>query len=179
MKIIERLKLGSFAVGSDAIKASDPCYDDDTWCAGYFDALNGEWEAVAVISDERDWGHRVAELVVHHVDHTDASEFEKCEFEAGVDSGQFGFYDLNRWRTEGAGRGEFGEKGSFYGDVCELTLDEKKKGIPGGVINGFGAVTRSGYGDGGYSVYVVRGEDGKAVAAKVVFISDEDEDEVE
>ncbi len=133
MKIIERLKLGSFVVGSDAIKASDPCYDD-TWCAGHFDALNGKWEAFVLISDERDWGHRVAELVVHHVDHSDVSalSFEKCEFEAGVDSGQFGFYDLQRWRDEGAGRGEWGEPG-FYGDVCNLTHDEKNPGVRGGV----------------------------------------------
>lgn len=67
-------------------------------------------------------------------------------------------------------------KGSFYGDVCDLTTDEDEKGMLGGIINGFGAVSRTGYGDGGYSVYVAR-KDGKAVAARVVFIGDDEEDE--
>lgn len=47
-----------------------------------------------------------------------------------------------------------------------------------GIANvGFGVATHSGYGDGGYDCFVGRNEDGEIVAARIVFISDEEEDE--
>jgi hypothetical protein len=46
-----------------------------------------------------------------------------------------------------------------------------------GISNvGFGVASHSGYGDGGYECYVKRNDDGQIVAAKIVFI-DEDENE--
>lgn len=51
-----------------------------------------------------------------------------------------------------------------------------------GIANvGFGVATSSGYGDGGYDCYVGRNKEGQIVAAKIVFIdlNEEDEDEYE
>jgi hypothetical protein len=46
-----------------------------------------------------------------------------------------------------------------------------------GIANvGFGVATHSGYGDGGYNCYVGRNDKGEIVAARIVFISDEDEE---
>jgi len=47
-----------------------------------------------------------------------------------------------------------------------------------GIANvGFGVATASGYGDGGYSCYVGRNEQGQIVAARIVFIDDEKAEE--
>lgn len=42
---------------------------------------------------------------------------------------------------------------------------------------GYGVATSSGYGDGGYNCYVGRNKDGQIVAAEIVFISDEPEED--
>lgn len=45
-----------------------------------------------------------------------------------------------------------------------------------GIANvGFGVATHSGYGDGGYNCYVGRNEKGEIVAARIVFIGDEED----
>ena len=47
-----------------------------------------------------------------------------------------------------------------------------------GIANvGFGVATHSGYGDGGYNCYVGRNDKGEIVAARIVFISDDEDDE--
>lgn len=47
-----------------------------------------------------------------------------------------------------------------------------------GIANvGFGVATASGYGDGGYNCYVGRNNKGEIVAARIVFIGDEEYDE--
>jgi hypothetical protein len=46
-----------------------------------------------------------------------------------------------------------------------------------GIANvGFGVATHSGFGDGGYSCYVGRNDQGQIVAARIVFIGDDDEE---
>lgn len=37
--------LGEFTVKSDAIRFTDPCYGNDTWCKGSMPAVNGQWQA--------------------------------------------------------------------------------------------------------------------------------------
>lgn len=37
--------LGEFTVKSDAIRFTDPCYGNDTWCKGSLPAVNGQWQA--------------------------------------------------------------------------------------------------------------------------------------
>jgi len=62
--------------------------------------------------------------------------------------------------------------GTFYEQCCTLIGDEQLPG--GGVIPlGFGAVSRSGFGDGGYRLRVLSNENGQAVAAFIQYIGDE------
>jgi hypothetical protein len=66
---------------------------------------------------------------------------------------------------------------SSYGDTiwysicCDNTLGEE-----GGGTIPYGCVSRSGYGDGGYSAYIVKDND-EIVGFKIVYIGDEEEDE--
>jgi hypothetical protein len=49
-----------------------------------------------------------------------------------------------------------------------------------GIANvGFGVATHSGYGDGGYNCYVGRNDKGEIVAARIVFIGDEEDEDDE
>lgn len=47
----------------------------------------------------------------------------------------------------------------------------------GGILKEKAFVSSSGYGDGGYNCYTKKNEDGKIIAAKVIFIGEEEEDE--
>lgn len=59
----------------------------------------------------------------------------------------------------------------WYSSCCDLTLSE----IGAGVIPG-GAVSSSGYGDGGYVASISTDDNSEIVAIRIVFISEDDED---
>ena len=183
---MEKTPIGSFEVTSGHITASDPCYEPGTWCSGSFPAKNGKWDAFLIMSDEGEWGVRVAQLQIAH-EHFLSSEREykivPLDADIGVDSGQAGFFDKALYDKHG-GRGKFFDEESFYGKCCALTTDFKNYGENGliikrkygGVIE-WGVVSCSGYGDGGYECVLYVNNDGVAVAAIITFISDEFFDE--
>lgn len=165
----DMVKLGQFEVTSGKLRVTDPCYDRSIWCSGYVDAENGTWEAFVYMSDQGAWGNRVSALEVRRVGENEAPD-RLVSFEVGVDSGQAGFFD-DAFYPEGDDNGEYGNTDTFYGKVCEITLSDKRAGVLP-----FGAVSSSGYGDGGYDCFVLE-KNGKVVAARIVFISEEgDED---
>jgi Protein of unknown function (DUF4241) len=87
----------------------------------------------------------------------------------GVDSGQAGFYDLKAF-TEVKKYEDHAE--AFYRGVCDATLGDEQFGT-----NQFGATSSSGYGDGGYDCFYKTNDAGQIVAAMIIFIAeDEDED---
>jgi len=99
----------------------------------------------------------------------------------GVDSGQCGIFDADNY-PGGNSTGEYDDKNSFYGKVCELTSnehgEEADKSIPYntyGIIDGFGVVSSTGYGDGCYTAYGIKNENGELIAVKIVFLEDETE----
>ena len=172
--ITDGIRLGEFEITSGVMRVTDPCYDKETWCSGTVDAKNGTWEAFIETSNEGGWGNRVSSLTVLHMNSGrsySASDWDMTSIDVGVDSGQAGFFD-NALYPDGERTGEFGDLDTFYGKVCDLTCETKESA---GVIP-FGAVSSSGYGDGGYKCYVRR-MNGLVVAAKIVFISDDEEDE--
>lgn len=116
----------------------------------------------------------MAELVVRHADHAGAEPNKLTGIDAGVDSGQCGFFDAAKYLQHQGG--EYGDLSTFYGQACAATATEGGNCSGGGIVMGFGAVSSSGYGDGSYEVYVYE-VDGLAVAARVVFISDEEADD--
>ena len=161
-----------FEIKSGKMRVTDPCYDKDTWCAGVLENVkNGTWVAEIKTSNEGSWGNRVSELIVRHESHLGAEPYERQSIDVGVDSGQAGFFDEAEYHKDG--KGEYGDPNTFYGKVCEITLGPDS----GGVVP-FGAVSSSGYGDGSYVCYTLT-KDGEIVAAKIVFIGDEDEEEEE
>lgn len=177
--------IGAFQMTTTDMAVSDPCYELGTWCAGELhNCLPGEWEAMIGISDEGEGDQRVAILVVRAKGHAAeplnalktngncGSYFRKADFVIGVDSGQAGFFDKAFYgkdagidpaslETDFSGWGE--GFSLFYKACCDNTLRRE-----GGVLH-CGAVSNSGYGDGGYSGYY-HATDGKVDMAFIQFI---------
>lgn len=245
LKIIGYAKPQPFEITSGKMIVTDPCYDKQTWCQAKLENVKiGKWWATVEYSDEDDWGDRVAQIWVWHdslgIDNP-GRDFPPCDeyipADIGVDSGQAGFFDLDKYPDDPH------KDDAFYDAVCKLTLagipfsvleevgvypmtdldklsDEQKAnrastdyddrnlyymsqfvGKDGkenkdssklakalelhgslgsfGVLP-FGAVSSSGYGDGGYNLFVESDEEGFVVAARIEFIvesNDEDEDD--
>lgn len=108
--------------------------------------------------------------------------FTESEIHVGVDSGQAGFFDLEPFAAQSATEEENGgynqdtEHGKFYRSICEQACEGEER-VP--FIVPFGAASSSGYGDGGYNLYVLRDKDGLVIEAVIVFICDYDEEEGE
>lgn len=165
--------IGSFMTNSCLI-VTDPCYNYDTRQI-LENVMPGEWIAEVKTSDEGTWGNRVAELRVFNIEADLIRDYEwrrVSSIDVGVDSGQAGFFDSFMYPR--GDTGDFDDKDSFYGKVCDLTLSTKNSA---GVLS-FGAVSSTGYGDGCYDLYTVT-RDGKIVGAKIVFIGEEEDYEDE
>ena len=158
------------------VKVTDPCYGNDTWCAYTIPNMQpGKYCAcITIINTKDSWGPRVTEIGIvnqqyfHLIKDTEFKRVEGAHI--GVDSGQAGFFDNEMFskleRTEKDRPNEV-----FYDECCALT---RKEGGP--LASGKGFVSSSGFGDGGYDLFTVE-KDGEVIAAKVVFISDEEEEE--
>lgn len=241
LKIIGYAKPQPFEITSGKMIVTDPCYNKETWCQAKLDNVKiGKWLATVEYS-EGDWGDRVAQIWVWHdslsIDNP-GRDFPSCSeyinADIGVDSGQAGFFDLDKYPDDPH------KDDAFYDAVCKLTLagvpfsaleeagvypmadlskldDEQKAnrassdyddrnlyymrqfvGKDGkenrdssklakalelhgslgsfGVLP-FGAVSSSGFGDGGYNLYVERDASGEVVAARIEFIVEDPEDE--
>lgn len=172
--------LGSFKVESSQIRVTDPCYENEG-SAIFLKATPGVWQASTLIGPTA-WNRRNKELRIWHESETEAvfteneTAFVRHPKYAGVDSGQCGFFDASKFPDDTA-QFECAE-GTFYGRCCDTTGKEDSSAVGGGVLpDGVGVLTSSGYGDGGYSVFVLYDDGGSAVAAVIYFISDDDEDD--
>lgn len=173
--------MSHFFVSSTRIRVTDPCYerteDDSKNCCIKIleNVLPGVWQVnMNITSDTHGWGDRVESLEIfanapgHRLDHREQLEGSIC-----VDSGQAGFFD-DAFFPKGD-VGEYDDLNSFYGLVCNQTLDDD--GRTGGLANlGFGVASSSGYGDGEYPLYVSRDDKGVIIGCRIVFI-EEDYDE--
>lgn len=180
-------KLGDFELTQENMRVTDPCYDKSTWCTGTFKALPGAWHAKTEVGPTS-WHFRVKALQVCHeslgdLPIQDYHSLTKTDIDAGVDSGQCGFFD-DKLFPDDKSQLEY-EDDTFYGGCCAATLDDNGPG--GGVVHLLpkdaqspimGAVSSSGFGDGSYDVYVRKNEHDQVVLALLVYIGD-DEDESE
>ena len=182
-----------FEITSGKLVCSDLCYSIPTWCQGIVENVkNGVWGAEINLSDEGDWGMRIADLFVCNEDsfakdNTIGEKIfndEPMNFNAGVDSGQFGFFDFAHYRNDESAKDlkkyEFGdnydiEEGDAWYRACsDLTLGDEQWGVlPNGVVSS------SGFGDGSYDVFGYKDENGEYVAFAVVFIYSDDDDDNE
>jgi hypothetical protein len=112
-----------FEITSGKIRVTDPCYTKDIWCAGVLEnCLNGMWEASKVLYGNaitNGWGERVGELKICHEQYLGSECYEKTDIDVGVDSGQAGFFDDEKY-PDGE-TGEYGSMDTFYGKVCAGT----------------------------------------------------------
>lgn len=168
---------------------SDPCYSKDTWCQHQVDNVQpGVYTAFVNIIDAKEWGQRVARLVIFHESLT--IQQVSCEEELGeigVDSGQAGFFSEESYRNDTVAQtiitppgswielsGDFAEGDAWYDKMCAFTINAPEKF---GVYSE-GVVARSGFGDGIYPVYVQYDSLGMIVAMEIEFISSQDLEEI-
>jgi hypothetical protein len=121
-----------------------------------------------------DWTGRVAFLHIRHEsvlnEPIDPLSFvPNDDFQVGVDSGQAGFFDLAPFELVAAQKehkGDTPEHERFYEACCENTLGSEGWGV----VQGMGAVSSSGYGDGGYKLVERRNEAGELIEARIVYL---------
>lgn len=188
-----------FLISSGKVVVTDPCYDKDTWCNKKLDNVaKGWWCANVTQAKVNGFGNRICEIEAELVKrpsnysinkkegvliHTERilkdiqnkdDEWELVDCGIGVDSGQAGFFDLEHFKEEGIVPEELKKSinklgfiepnEQWYGMSCVKTLSTAGWGIIP-----FGAVSRSGYGDGAYSLYIKKFLD-EIIAMKIVFI---------
>ena len=148
------------------VMISDPCYDDPTWCQHKLkNVLPGEYSVHCKTYDAGDWGVRNSMLLAVHTDYLDSDiKWKECTGAVvGVDSGQAGIFDLPYYRKDSIFENEEsnflkefrnynGQEGDvWYSHMCDRTLGEEGWGhFENGVVS------RSGYGDGSYNLYLGR-----------------------
>lgn len=154
----ENIALGQFVVNSGKIQVIDPCYSPGS--GETIEALNGNWYATTEMVDAK--GDCNASITVFHESHpiNENMLFVIEKGVVGVDSGQAGFFDSEVYRGS--------QDKVFYKMVCHLT----SRPLGAGVYQS-GAVSSSGWGDGGYDLHIAK-KDGKLIAARIVFISEDE-----
>jgi hypothetical protein len=141
---------------------SDPCYEVPTWTQMTLsNVLAGDYRVHCRKVDAGDWGNRVSMLLAVHGDH----EFDTLDWvqagTIGVDSGQAGIFNRTQYRQDneyvplGDGDISFFTE-SFYqkdGDRWYIKVCSHTLGVTHWGSYRDGAVSSSGFGDGGYNVY--------------------------
>ena len=175
-----------------SVIVTDPSYNTETWCQAKLDNVKeGQYITHCEIVDTDGWGKRCSLLIASHSSYNvNNLNWEVYPEEIGVDSGQAGIFDMAYYRKDGLDievpkvgfdgqpfdrldeimKSE-NEGDDFYLKMCKFTLSEKKWG---GFENG--VVCQSGYGDGGYILYVAREEySGKIIGMCIDFMVQEEE----
>ena len=175
-----------------SVIVSDPCYTLGTWCqakidnvrSGNFNVFCKKFEA---------WGLRPSLLLAVHEDYMGKELFFKeYDGEIGVDSGQAGIFSAENFRKnpdiitkvptvgydgkdlswlDALSKDDNSEEEQWYIKISKLTLTEKQWGLfPTGVVS------RSGLGDGGYTLYLAEDEEQNVVGLCLDYLIEEAED---
>jgi hypothetical protein len=171
--MIDPNKFFEFEVVSGKVCVTDPCYNRGTWC-GNFDlpAKKGKWRARIHYRDEGSWGIRVHSLFVVHENHKRPEKYTKEDAlpnSVGVDSGTAGVFCSSIYPhvTEDEKQRENPEFKKFYDACGEQSLDFPDHA---GVVWNKGIVSATGYGDGGYSGYGSKDENGDYVSFQIYYL---------
>lgn len=160
------------------VVVSDPCYELDTWCAGTLNnVLPGEYICDIAKVHNR-WGDRVSHLYAIHSNYNniklnDINEAQ--DFVVGVDSGTAGIFDYDYYALNHLGKtNDYWYKqhicNAFYPDFRYLGIDiihTHNKGV----------ASNTGFGDGSYTCFVKRNDEGQIIAIMIEYISDNADDE--
>ncbi len=175
-----------FEIVSGKLNITDPCYDTNTTCALFnLPAVNGVWSVTGEYEDGKSWGYRIASILAVLNDISLYNfDLKELSDNIGVDSGQCGIFDAGKYPQNEVEAGDYDDKSSFYGKVCDLTHNEEEhevnKSTPYftyGIVDNFGVASSSGYGDGCYTAYGAKNENGELVAVKIVFLEEEIDEE--
>lgn len=151
-------RIGTMTLGN-RVDITDPCYDRNVWCRMTTECEPGEYTGYVNISDEDEWGKRVAFIAIYKEDNIKDFNLMENIGQIGVDAGLAGFFNDkpdfpdNKWR-------EFlKESGVFKADgKCDYSKNYYDCG--------YGLFSESAYGDGWYDVYATPERD----AFMIIFI---------
>lgn len=160
------MDLGRFECGGK-LWISDPCYDQDPGLGAFVDDAEGAWRAFAIKTTlGTNWGSRIHQIMAVR----DDPSIEPLEILAksrwktigscSVDSGQAGFFDAAVHKPADSD----GDDEVYYDACCDATLGHDGAGIVPG-----GAVSSSGFGDGGYDIKEMRRK-GKLLGLRIDYI---------
>lgn len=159
-----KIKLGTITF------ISDPCYNKNTWCTGEVNTLPGEY-IVQEITEKGKYPILKGVFVVHSSQYGKIGYNQCCEdslIDVGVDSGECGIYDSEKYPQNG------------------IEVDSSKSNESYAIYrtpDGDWGVTASNFGgDGSYKAYLHRNGDGKVDAIYLDFSMDdyaEDDEEEE
>jgi len=153
---LEKIDVGTFLF-SEKLEITDPCYDRDVWCRiNDVDCVPGCYTCTAYISDEGEWGRRVASISIQL--NGEDLECDTYLGDIGVDAGLAGFFSNKPDYTD-----------SEWSSFCDILYHSDEKAFV--VDEGF--FSESGYGDGCYGVYVHLADEKRIDAAEIVFIDEE------
>ncbi|MBQ3443146.1 MAG: DUF4241 domain-containing protein [Selenomonadaceae bacterium] len=110
-------------------------------------------------------------MSIWHEEHKNVSPNICTDCVIGVDSGQAGFFDDNYYKENQGG--DFGDTTTLFGLACSLSLSKNR----GGIVHDRGVVSEIGFGDGSYSLYIGKNNEGKIVSASIIFIADDEMEE--
>jgi len=139
-----------FQIKSGNVHITDPCYDVGVDCAVfYIPTLNGIWLGSVKYSEDGS----VSQLLSFHKDYQSNFPDTEISDDNGVDSAQLGIFDSEIYPNGKAIKSYKGyeDLNSFYGRACYMT--HSNEDVRGGIVDGRGIVSQTGYGDGAYTSY--------------------------
>lgn len=177
--------IGEINIADGIVDVTDPCYEDDTWCARfgmkikpgiykcYVDVINFPAKALCEEGDyflfaegfrpddiiEQD-DHRIMNLTIVHQDSDYPDEFELIDENIGVDAGLCGFYNHKPSFKEDR------EWDSFWQSL------DKYKHCSCDCGTGNGVTVSSGFGDGVYCLFGAKNTNDEIIALKLDFNDD-------
>lgn len=144
--------IGKIVLG-DKVDITDPCYDKDVWCRMTVNCKPGEYTGYAIISDEGEWGKRVASIGIYKDNKVVDLDSMELIGDIGVDAGLAGFFNNKPDFPDDEWTNFLIESG-VWDSNGEHDYDTKYYAC------GYGLFSESGYGDGSYDVYATPERDG-------------------
>lgn len=163
-------RVGSIFLNNNVL-ISDPCYETDcNYNISIGRIKKGLYNCFVEISDEGDWGKRVARMVAIHKDY-DISVLNEYAFDegyVGVDSGTMSISDIDYYDKY---HNNDVDDDWYEKNVCAWCSKKKAH-----IADRKSFISSSGFGDGCYDVFS-RVRNGNTIAIEVVFIDNNEDDE--
>ena len=166
----KRYELGEIRLG-ESVYVSDPCYSIGTWCQALLVGVVPGYYTAFVNKAETDWFERISDLwVVLDEEILDNGAKFPTEYiesaDIGVDSGMCGIFDESYYK-------HFHTSEGVDDDWYEMVCDKTSNVNVGSTMDGVCAFSATGFGDGGYDLYIKRNDEGKIVAIGVQYLDDD------